>query len=168
MGLARLTASLGQVAHCFREQVDLLPQQEEGDAGAHAIVGDGERADDDRLRLLQMRSRGGRKSLRPALAQGPGQLLAVPVGYGKGDEGCGTLDFKRGVERDAGDGAQGLFEATGELHGAFPDSLQPDIRQVAGGKCPGLHQRPGPGAVFEPLWQDGAGFQEKIVDLLGV
>ena len=42
--------------------------------------------------------------------------------------------FKRCVERDAGDGAQGLFEAMGELRGAFPDAVQPDVGQVAGGK----------------------------------
>ena len=68
--MGRLTSALGQATHCFREQVDLFLQQEEGEAGAHAVVGDGERADDDRLRLLQMRRRGGCKSLRPALAQG--------------------------------------------------------------------------------------------------
>ena len=95
--MGRLTSALGQATHCFREQVDLFLQQEEGEAGAHAVVGDGERADDDRL--LQMRSRGGRKSLRPALAQGERQFLAVPVGYGKGDEGGGTVGFKRGVVR---------------------------------------------------------------------
>ena len=70
IGMFRLWPTLGQAAHRFSEQVDFLFQQEEGEAGAHAVVGDGERADDDRLRLLQMRSRGGRKSLRPAVAQG--------------------------------------------------------------------------------------------------
>ena len=68
--MGRLTSTLGQVADCFGEQVDLLFQQEEGEAGAHAVVGDGERADDNRLGLWQMCSRGGRKSLRPAVAQG--------------------------------------------------------------------------------------------------
>ena len=56
IGMFRLWPTLGQVADCFGEQVDLLFQQEEGEAGAHAVVGDGERADDNRLRLLQMRS----------------------------------------------------------------------------------------------------------------
>ena len=54
--MGRLTSTLGQIADCFGEQVDLLFQQEEGEAGSHAVVGDGERADDDRLRLLQMRN----------------------------------------------------------------------------------------------------------------
>ena len=80
IGLFRLRPALGQVAHSFSEQVDFLFQQEEGDAGAHAVVGDGERADDDRLGLWRMRGRGGCISLRPALAQGERQFLAVPVG----------------------------------------------------------------------------------------
>ena len=68
--MGRLTSALGQATHCFREQVDFFFQQEEGEAGSHAVVGDGERADDNRLGLWQMCSRGGRKSLRPAVAQG--------------------------------------------------------------------------------------------------
>ena len=78
--MGRLTSALGQVADCFGEQVDLLFQQEEGDAGAHAVVGDGERADYNRLGLWEMCSRGGCRSLRPTLAQGERQFLAVPVG----------------------------------------------------------------------------------------
>ena len=70
IGLFRLRPALGQATHCFREQVDLFLQQEEGDAGAHAVVGDGERADDDRLGLWQMCSRGG--SQKPAASGGAG------------------------------------------------------------------------------------------------
>ena len=64
-----LGPALSQASPKIRQQVDLLLQQKEWDTGAHANLGDGQRAHDDRL--------------RPAPAEAAGQLLAIPVGAGK-------------------------------------------------------------------------------------
>ena len=70
--------------------------------------GDGQRAHDDRL--------------LPAPAEAAGQLLAIPVGDGKGGERGGMFSFRRGRERIARYGAQRLLEAMGEPRGAFIDT----------------------------------------------